>query len=64
MCAQQTIPDSFPALVSLPADVLGTAAKAMPKGTKQQLLDFAKQGSVAVPSTTIAALEEIQTLDS
>ena len=63
MCAQQTVPDSFPALVSLPADVLGDAAKAMPKHTKQQLLEFAKQGSIAVPSATIAALEELQTLD-
>jgi symplekin len=61
MCAQQTVPDSFPALVSLPADVLGTVAKAMPETTKQQMLQFVRQGSVTVPSAITAVLEAVQT---
>ena len=59
MCAQQTVPDSFPALLSLPADVLGAAAKAMPAATRQQLLEFARSGSMAVPSATVAVLEQV-----
>lgn len=59
MCAQQMVPDSLPVLLSLPAEVLGAAAKAMPEGTKQQLLEYARQGANGVPATTLAALEQL-----
>lgn len=58
MCAQQTTPDSFPALLSLPSDVLGTAAKALPQSTKEQLLAFAEGGSIAVPTMALAVLRQ------
>lgn len=58
LCAQQTVPDSFPALLSLPSEVLTTAAKALPLNTKQQLLEFAEKGSMAVPSTTLMLLRQ------
>ena len=60
MCAQQTVPESFPALLGLPADVLSAAARAMPETTRQSLVIFAKSGSVAVPATTLAVLEQMQ----
>lgn len=60
MCAQQTVPESFPALLGLPADVLSAAARAMPEATRQSLVIFAKSGSVAVPATTQAVLEQMQ----
>jgi hypothetical protein len=60
MCAQQTVPDSFQALVSLPADVLDTAIKALPDSIKQQLLVYAREGSNAIPSTTLEVLEQLQ----
>ena len=60
MCAQQLVPDSFPALLGLPADILGEAAKSMPDATKQQLAAFAREGSAgALPSTTLVALEHL-----
>lgn len=60
MCAQQLVPDSFPALLGLPADILGEAGKSMPDATKQQLAAFAREGSAgALPSTTLAALEHL-----
>ncbi|KAL4443945.1 hypothetical protein ABPG75_011682 [Micractinium tetrahymenae] len=65
MCMQQTIPDSFSALLSLPADVLGTAAKSLPQASKQQLLAFAEEGGTALPNTTLAVLrQELQPLDA
>lgn len=60
MCAQQTVPESFPALLGLPADVLAEAAKAMPETTRLALVKFAKAGSAAVPATTLAVLEQLQ----
>lgn len=60
MCAQQLVPDSFPALLSLPADVLAEAAKGMPEAAKQQLVAFARQGSAGtVPGATLAALDQL-----
>lgn len=60
MCAQQTVPDSFLALVSLPAEVLATAAKALPDGIMRQMLVYAKEGTNAVPGTTLEVLEQLQ----
>lgn len=63
MCAQQMVPDSFPALLSLPAEVLANAARAMPEATRQQLAAFARQlssgGGGVVPAATLAALEAL-----
>ena len=61
MCAQQTAPDSFPALVSLPADAAAEAARALPDGMRQQLLAFAHQGGSGggVPPATLAALQAL-----
>lgn len=61
MCTQQTIPDSFPALLSLPADVLGTAAKALPQAAKEQLLAYAEGSGTTVQGTALATLrQEVQ----
>lgn len=61
MCAQQTAPDSFPALLSLPPDAAAEAARALPDATRQQLLAFAQQGGSGggVPPATLAALEAL-----
>lgn len=59
MCAQQTVPDSFPALLALPADVLSEAARAMPDAARQQLVAHAQQAGGAVPAATLAALEAL-----
>lgn len=59
MCAQQTAPDSFPALLALPADVLTEAARAMPEAARQQLFAHARQAGGAVPAATLAAVEAL-----
>ena len=62
MCVQQLAPESFPVLLSLPADVLGEAAKSMPDTVKQQLISFARERTAGVvPATTLAVLEQLDT---
>lgn len=60
MCAQQLAPESFPALLNLPADVLGEAVQSMPATVKQQLASFARERTAgALPTTTLAVLEQL-----
>ena len=60
MCAQQTVPESFAALLALPPDVLSTTVKDMPGTIQQQLLQFATGNSVIVPTATLAAIRQLQ----
>ncbi|KAK9830014.1 hypothetical protein WJX72_009205 [[Myrmecia] bisecta] len=63
MCAKETAPDSFPALLQLPTAMLKEALRQMPPAITKQLLEFATSGSspVTVPRTTLVLLKELTT---
>eukprot|EP00887_Chlorella_sp_A99_P000002 scaffold16.g2.t1 len=54
MCAQQTAPDSFPALLQLPASVLGQALQQLSTQTRQQLAEYTASPAcaIALPQAT------------
>ena len=59
MCAQQTVPESFPLLLSLPPDILGTAVQTMPAKVQFQLKDYAVTAGAAVPETARLVIEQL-----
>ena len=55
ICAQQTAPDSFPALLHLPTTVLARALPALPAALRQQLAAHAQSAS-GVPQSSLTLL--------
>ena len=59
MCAQQTVPESFPLLLSLPPDILGAAAQTMPAKVQFQLKEYAVTAGAAVPEAARRVIKQL-----